>query len=126
MGQDLRCYVLEKMGHDVYHPSYGSLIDGGQNTNGQMIPSPIGQANNSIQQMLIESEIQRICSTYQASQLARQQQDLSNFGKSTLSPDEILQSVSSISITSNLDSVSVTVYIITAANNQQIISLTLT
>src|SRR5437868_3509816 len=86
--QDFRHYLLERMGDDPLHPSYGSLIDGGRLTNGQIVPSPIGGVNWKMITLELESEIRRIAAAYQNMQLQRAKNDSTYYGKSTLTAAE--------------------------------------
>lgn len=97
--QDLACDILEPMGNDPLHPTFGSVIDGGTDVNGNAIPGVIGAANDPSAATFVGAEIQRICRAYQASQIARNQADVATYGKSTLTADEALLSINSITIT---------------------------
>src|ERR1051325_1057251 len=75
LGQDLRHWVLEKMGTDPLHLDYGSLIDGGRTSDGVEQESIIGHVNDRNARVLIESELRRIIQAYQRQQIARAKAD---------------------------------------------------
>jgi hypothetical protein len=102
--QDLTCDILEPMGTDDAHPTYGSLIDGGIQ-NGTYQEGVIGQPNTSIAATFVSSEISRICSDYQKSQIARNAADATTYGKPTLTPGETLISVSDITLQQSQESI---------------------
>lgn len=107
--QDLRCALLEPMGTDDMHPSYGSLLDGGVMPNGQVVPSVIGMSDINQVATTVEAEIQRLSRAYQTQQLARAKDDQINFNRVSLSPAEVLLSVTNIDMTQNADTLVVTV-----------------
>lgn len=88
--QDLSCAILEPMGTDPLHPSYGSLIDGGTDSNGVTQTGVIGQLNDAQNAAFVQSEVTRICRNYQAAQIARNSADVATYGKSTLTASEAL------------------------------------
>ncbi len=94
--QDLRSQLLEHMGHDDMHPSFGSTLDGGTLPNGTNIEGVIHSMDVRQATLDIESEIRRIETDYQSKQLSRINDDLAIYGKSTLRRDEILQSINDI------------------------------
>lgn len=115
--QDLSCDVLEPMGTDPMHPAFGSLIDGGVDTNGTYYSGVIGAENNQDAATLVRSEIQRICRSYQAQQVARNAADVSIYGKSTLTADEALLGIGHISTTQVMDQLLVTANLETGSNS---------
>ena len=108
MVQDLSCALLEPMGNDPLHPTYGSLIDGGVDTAGNVNVGMIGQPNNDQNDTIIGAEIQRICRVYQANQIARNNADVAVYGKSTLTADEALLGVTGLNIQRAEDHVLIT------------------
>lgn len=116
--QDLACCILEPMGTDDMHPSFGSLIDGGIDSSGNFNPGVIGAPNNAATAGLVDSEITRICNQYQASQQARYQSDLAAYGTSTLTASEVLLSIGGISNTVNQDQLEVTAVLQTGTGSQ--------
>lgn len=121
--QDLRCAILEARGHDPFHPEFGSIIDGGVDTNGIYSPSMIGEMDWAFVALRVKSEINRICEAQQRVQIDRDRNDRSRYGSSTLDRSEVLKSVTSINISQTQDKMMVSVKILTAANTTAIISL---
>jgi hypothetical protein len=121
--QDLTLWILTKMGSDPYNPAYGSLIDGGTQMNGINVPSPIGTTTWSIAQSQIQTDITRIITLYQAQQAARIASDLQTYNKSTLTPGETLTALNGISFNNDYDTLTVTVSITNAANQNVTITL---
>lgn len=95
--QDLRCALLEPMGNDPLHPTYGSIIDGGTDAQGNAVPGVIGATNNPASATFVNAEVQRLCRGYQAQQIARNATDVATYGKSTLTADEALLSLAGVS-----------------------------
>jgi hypothetical protein len=125
LAQDLRCYILERMGLDDMHPDYGSILDGGTLSDGTEAPGFIGLINDDFTQLQIESELQRIVNSYQGLQLARAQDDQLVYGKTTLTRNEILLSAS-FNFDAEGDTLNVTLSLTTAANSTVDLTLDLT
>lgn len=121
--QDLRCALVEHMGDDDMHPTYGSLIDGGVTPSGQVIPSVIGMTDVQEVATTIQSEIQRIAAAYQAQQLNRAKDDQVTYNRVSLTPAEVLLSVSDISFIQETDSLLVTITLSTAAGEDITVAL---
>lgn len=94
--QDLRCTLLERMGTDPSHPSFGSLLDGGRTPEGIEQPSLLGADDWDRITIQIESEIRRITSEHQARQVQRGQGDRITYGHSTLTKGEVLLALEGI------------------------------
>jgi hypothetical protein len=94
--QDLRCALLEPMGTDDLHPSFGSVIDGGRRPDGTEVPSLIGSTRWGRAAVEIRAEIMRIADEHRSRQLARAREDQLVYGKPTLEPGEVLISVRGI------------------------------
>jgi hypothetical protein len=94
--QDLRAALLEPQGTDDAHFNFGSVIDGGRRPDGTEVNSLLAGVNWDRIAMELESEIRRIGNDYQRQQINRAQSDRSVYGKSTLSNNELLFSISSI------------------------------
>lgn len=111
--QDLRCWVLQRMGSDPYQLGYGSLIEGGVQPNGVVVESPIGMVitNWGEVESFISSDIQRIVSLYQNEQSRRIREDQSIYNKITLTPDEILKSLDNITYEVQEDTLNVVIHI---------------
>ena len=97
--QDMTCGILEPMGTDDMHPTYGAVIDGGTLPDGTYQQGIIGNANDEYAAQFVSSEINRVASNLQQAQAVRNQNDLATYGRSTLTPDETLQSLGDVSIT---------------------------
>lgn len=121
--QDLRCALAERMGDDDMHPTYGSLIDGGVTPAGQEVPSVIGTLNVQQAAATIQSEIQRIASAYQAQQLNRAKADQTTYNRVSLTPAEVLLSISNIQMTQQTDTILVTITLATAAGEDITVAL---
>lgn len=106
--QDLRLWILERMGTDDLHPRFGSLIDGGTTPEGDEIPGVIG-TDFAQGRAFVESEIRRICREYQMMQLARVKQDKVTLGRATLTPAEVLRDVTKIDFSQYEDALLVNV-----------------
>ena len=112
--QDLRAYILEPRGTDSAHPLFGSLLDGGLNTDGSFSKGLIGHTNNAFTELEVESELRRIISDYQARQLQRAKDDRLIYGKTTLTKGEILLGVTFINVEAKTDTLSITLSLETA------------
>jgi hypothetical protein len=123
--QDFRHHLLEHMGHDIDHPWYGSLIDGGTKPNGQEVESVISETYWPAVTLRIESEIRRIASVYQRQQLKRAEADRIRYNRSTLAFGEILAAVTDVTFSQNADALFVTVVIQSGRGNPAIVDLTL-
>jgi hypothetical protein len=123
--QDLRCHLLQKMGENDLHPTFGSLLDGGVMPDGQLKQSLIGMNDQNLAASLIQIEIQRILSNYQDAQLARAKQDKIHYGKATLTKKEVLFAINSIQVTANMDNLYVLISLTTGTSGAKILEMTL-
>jgi hypothetical protein len=123
--QDLRHFILSRMGDDALHPSYGSLLDGGVTPDGRVRESVIGQMNSRLMQLEIESEIRRIARVYQNMQVDRAKRDRARYNKSTLTGGEILAAVTNVSFKPVADSLTVIVTIQSARGGEANLNLDL-
>jgi hypothetical protein len=121
--QDMMCWTLEPIGNDPMHLDYGSVIDGGILPSGEVVPSPIGETDQNKVAQMVETEIQRIVGLYKTNQLARITADNTRYGRSTLTPDEVIQQIDSINITLFLDGIFVNVTLSTYAGQTLNLSL---
>lgn len=96
--QDLACDILEPMGNDPLHPEFGSVLDGGVDSNGVHQQGVIGSTNDQAAAAFVQAEIQRIAQNYQAQQVARNQADVRIYGRATLTADEALIALTNIDI----------------------------
>lgn len=115
--QDLVCCVLEPMGTDQMNPSFGSLITGGVDTNGDVVSGVIGTPNNALAAAFVSGEIQRICLAYQQQQQARYSADVQTYGTSTVTASEALLGVENISATSSTDILAINATLSTGAGD---------
>lgn len=125
MVQDLRCQILEQMGHDPNHPEYGSLIDGGIAVDGTVYESIIADDDWEMAKLRIQSEIIRIVNDYQRRQLERAKLDKAQYGKQTLTPREIISGINGITFIESLDKLKIQVHLSTMSENQESIDLNL-
>ncbi len=94
--QDLKLWILERVGTDPLTPTYGSRLDGGV-IDGQEVPSHIGQLATQERRAEIQEEIASLLTRYQQEQLDKMRREMVLFsGKHTLKDTEILYSVESI------------------------------
>lgn len=112
--QDLRCALLQRMGTDDMHLTFGSLIDGGTTPTGQVVQSVIGLTNIQQVSSTVQSEIQRIAAAYQAQQLNRAKNDRTTYNRVSLTPGEVLLTLTGVNMVQETDALMVTVSIQTA------------
>jgi hypothetical protein len=124
LAQDLKCHILQKMGDNDLHPQFGSLIDGGVDENGKLQSSVIGTSNQELAIAMIRSELIRVLNNYQDSQLSRAKLDKTYYNKATLTPKEVLFSISSIDIYPDLTTLYVRINIVTGKSTKKTIELT--
>lgn len=99
LAQDLKLWVLERIGTDPATPTFGSRLDGGI-IDGQEIPSYIGRIGTEALVAEIRAEVVALLGTYQAQQITKMKREMLLFeGNTTLDPDEILQVISSVEAT---------------------------
>lgn len=115
--QDLRCAVLEPAGDDPMHPTFGSVIDGGVDSNGITQSGVIGEPNDSASATFVGAEIQRVCRAYQSQQIARNSSDVSIYGKSTLTADEALLEIGQITVNQTTDHILITTQLQTGSGS---------
>lgn len=120
--QDLKMWVLEKIGSDSLLPTYGSALDGGI-IDGQVIPSFVGELLTPDIISQIRAEILRILTNYQAMQYQKMQDEAILYGgKNTLSADEVVDTIDSVSVLSVGETILVQAIVTTLTGS----SLTLT
>lgn len=124
--QDLRCYLLERMGTDSAHPDYGSTLNGGRLPNGIEVPGPIGKMNDAFVEAEVTVEIRRIVNQFQSEQLARARSDRQVYGKSTMNKGEVLLGVSTIEYEHLMDALNITLVLITGDDTNPELDLTIT
>lgn len=94
--QDFRVWLLTHLGEDELHEWFGSTLDGGTWPDGTVDDGVINTGDWDSAAMHIESEIRRITHEYQERQLARIEDDVQTYGRSTLRQDEILDGISDL------------------------------
>lgn len=124
LAQDLKCHILQKMGENDLHPRFGSLIDGGIDEDGKFKPSVIGTSDQELAMAMVRSELIRVLNNYQDSQLSRAKLDKTYYNKATLTPGEVLFSISSIDIYPDLTNLYVKINILTGQKTNKTIELT--
>lgn len=114
--QDIRLCLLEKMGTDNLHPSFGSLIEGGRTPDGDEVPGVIGESDLDLVILEVESEVTRIVRNYQRQQLTRAKQDKLVRGRATLDPEEVILELGGIDFQQYQDSLRVTIHVVTGTD----------
>lgn len=96
--QDLRLWVLEKIGIDPATPGYGSRLDGGTE-NGVDVPSFIGQFVEEQTIMEIRAEIIDLISRYQTMQYNSIRDETIRYGgPNTYTPDQVVAGIESVDV----------------------------
>lgn len=121
--QDLRHYLLEKMGSDPMYPWYGSLIDGGRMPNGRIVNSPIGGYDFRSIALDIETDIRRIAADYQRRQLERAKADRLRYNKTTLTAGEILAELTFVNFEQRQDALVVHIGVMTGNMSEKRLEL---
>lgn len=106
--QDLSCGIMTPMGTDEAHPAFGSLLEGGFTPEGRYVEGIIGENDWNRVGLVVQAEIQRICNEYQLQQISRNKNDAAVYGKTTLTPPEILVGVEGIQMQQAEDNLLVT------------------
>jgi hypothetical protein len=115
--QDLKLWVLEKIGSDPLLPTYGSILDGGK-INGQIVDSLIGglatQENiNNIRISTID-----LLDRYQSMQFEKMRgESLIYNGKNTLDADEVIDEIISVNVAQVETTIMVQVILTTLAGS---------
>lgn len=123
--QDMRCWILERIGTDTMHPTYGAALDGGRR-NGREVPSLIGRIDSNMVALEAESEIRRIVLAYQQQQLTRAQRDRAVYGRATLTRGEVVTGIKSIQISQVTDGLFIRLTVQTAGRGPIVIDIPLT
>lgn len=99
LAQDLRLWVLERIGNDPATPTFGSRLDGGV-IDGQEVPSFIGQIGSEALVSEIRAEVVALLGAYQQNQIAKMKREMILYnGKHTLEADETLHIINSVEAT---------------------------
>jgi len=113
--QDLKLMIEEPLGTDPLAPNYGSALDGDW-SGGVEISPYIGGTMNQVTLSEISSEVQRVLQQYQADQLSTiQTEGLQYQGRTSLTDDQIIYTIDSVSVSAVQDVVIVQVIITTLA-----------
>ena len=89
--QDLRLALTEPLGTDPMHMDFGSLLDGGKRSTGEVVQSMIG--GNYASQMAVEEEIRRVILAFVDRQNARIKRDITAMGRTTIPESEIIDRI---------------------------------
>lgn len=111
IAQDLRGALLEPMGNDRFHTGWGSLLD-----------DAVGASLTEDMRLDVESEVNRIIANYAAIQNDRIDADLVSDGEPRYTTDEILSSIESVTVTTEIDKATVNIRLRTASG--EIVALT--
>jgi hypothetical protein len=123
--QDLKLWILERIGTDPSTPTFGSRLDGGFE-NGRQLPSYIGQIISDEVLGSIRNEIIVLIQRYQAMQYQKMRSETIQYlGKNTLAQGEVVESINSVNVTSTGSIVVVQVIITTLQGNQLKLTLPL-
>ncbi len=96
--QDLKLWVLERIGTDSSTPTYGSRLDGGV-IDGEELPSFIGEVMTASNISQIRAELINLLTSYQQVQYEKIRNETLMFnGKNTLDEGEVLDSIDSVDI----------------------------
>jgi len=98
LSQDLKLWVLERIGTDPATPNYGSRLDGGT-IDGREVESFIGQIGTPERLSEIRAEVNTLLSMYQRTQMEKMRRDTLLMGAHTLHPSEVLHRVERIETT---------------------------
>jgi hypothetical protein len=120
--QDIRCAILERMGTDNLHPTYGSLIEGGITPDGRVVQGVIGEVDLDLVLLEVESDLSRIIRQIQKIQLARAKADKMKYGRATLDAGEVVLDLTGIDFKQRQDHLVVTINLLTGSDEE--ISLT--
>lgn len=94
--QDLKLWILERIGSDPATPTYGSRLDGGTENNAP-VDSVIGQIVSDEVLMGIRGEVIRLIENYQAMQYEKlRAETIAYLGPTTLEAGEIVDSINTI------------------------------
>ena len=96
--QDLKLWVLERIGTDPSTPTYGSRLDGGI-IDGQEIPSYIGEVMTAANIAGIRTELINLITAFQQVQYEKIRTETLMFnGKNTLEEGEVLDTIDSVDV----------------------------
>lgn len=90
--QDLRLALSEPVGTDPMHMDFGTMLDGGKLSTGEVVSSLIG--GNFVSTASVEEEIRRVILDFSARQNERIKRDLNMMGRTTVPESEIIDKIS--------------------------------
>lgn len=124
--QDLKMWVLEKIGTDPATPTFGTRLDGGV-IDGEPVDTLIGDLMTEANLNIIRQEIVDLVVLYQSMQYEKvRAESIAYGGRNTLDADEIIEEIDSISLKLFGTMVIVNVYVLTLAGNRLRITMPLT
>lgn len=104
--QDLNLAILEPFGNDRFHPRWGSLLD-----------RYVGMTQSEETDLLVRSEITRLVRNYMMVQQDAHQRAVNEGRRPKVAAGEMVQNISGIEVTQNLDRYRVVVTLLTAAGD---------
>lgn len=118
--QDLKLWILERIGTDPMTPTYGSRLDGGVE-NGQPVPSYIGQAMSAENLMRMRTEVIQLIERYQAMQYQKMRSETLKYsGATTISGDEVILSIDSVTAKTLEPTIAIIQVVLTTLNKSKI------
>ena len=114
--QDLKNWIMERIGTDPATPTFGSRLDGGMD-NGRYVASMIGQPMSDEAVAEIKLQISELISRYRVFQLEKIQDEIARFGETTIKPEETISRLQKIEAIVLGDTVAVRAQIATLANH---------
>ena len=113
--QDLSFAINDAYGADIFHPYWGSILD-------QFIGQPL---TASIQKQVTD-EVQRVLNNYISIQADQINSTVIAGSATTYDTSDVVQTIGSINVQIDLDSINITVTLTTMANDSVTISRTVT
>jgi hypothetical protein len=118
LAQDLRLWILEKIGTDPATPDFGSRLDGGF-VNNQPVPSFIGQIISPDVLSAIRQDITNLVTRYQTLQYGKIRTETTRYlGSTTIDQNEAIATVNGIDVRAIGTTVLVQIDITTVANSR--------
>lgn len=123
LAQDLRLWVLERVGTDPATPTFGNTLDGGF-LNGVHVDGVIGQLMTTQRILEVQAIVQDLLHQYQTTQLSRIKQDMVDFnGVNTLDAEETIDRVQSVNAKAIGDTIIVRAIVLTMAGKTLTVTL---
>lgn len=111
--QDLGIAVATPYGVDRFHPKYGSVL-----------PNYVGTPIDEGTKMLVENEMTRIITNYQAVQTTNMNSYIVQGKQSPYNQNELVQSIKELQVVQDYDTLEVTAVVSTLSGNQAVVSAT--